>query len=645
MARPIVLSNGELHVGLNESGLVHDFFFPYVGQENHVAAANLVHRVGVWVDDAFSWLDESDWKIELSYHPETLIGRVVADHKKLGVRLEFDDFVDSIQAAFVRNVEVTNCKDKPREIRIYFHQVFVIGNSLDSDTVQYVPSRDAILHYKGHRTFVVGARHANGVSFKDYSVGLHGVEGHQGTFKDAEDGHLSRNAVEHGKVDSVIGLSCTLQGQDSTRVHYWIAAGKSQREAYVIHERLQKNGVLHHLLATAEYWHNWLAPARHFVDRLPDERRKGFVRSLLTIKSQQDKRGAIIASTDTTMLNYARDTYVYAWPRDGAYAIWPLIRLGFIAEPVHFFAFCRRTLHEGGYLGHKYQADGSLGSSWHPYVHDDEWSPPIQTDETAIVLFMLHQFHSMHKDEKFLREFYVTFVRPTANFLAGFVDTHDLPLPSYDLWEQKFITSTYTAAVTFAALQGASEMADEFGDPDDALRWQTVAENIKSSSGRFFDDAKGYLIKGFSMHGETSSADTTLDISSLYGAYMFGLFDQSSREITSTYQHVLTSLGTHKGSAFPRYMGDTYYSVTSKPNPWPVCTLWMAQFALSNGQLAEAEQRISYIEQHMLSTGIISEQLNPKTGDIISVAPLTWSHAEYLNTLMDLFAAQGGQHG
>jgi GH15 family glucan-1,4-alpha-glucosidase len=625
-----------MHVGLNESGLVHDFYFPYVGQENHVAASDLAHKIGVWVDGAFSWLSTDEWDIKLSYHTGILVGRIVAQHDKLGIRLEFDDFVDSTQSAFVRNIEITNCRNESREIRIFFHQVFVISNSLDSDTVQYVPSRDALMHYKGHRTFVVGARHATGAPFQDYSVGLYGVEGHLGTYKDAEDGHLSRNSVEHGKVDSVVGLTCQLKGQDSARIHYWIAAGKSQREAFIIHQRLLDEGALHHMLTTATYWKDWLKPAETFADKLDAETRERFIRSLLTIKAHQDKRGAIIASADTSMLNYSRDTYVYAWPRDGAYAVWPLIRLGYILEPVHFFSFCRRALHEGGYLGHKYQADGSLGSSWHPYVHGDEWSPPIQSDETAIVLFMLQQFHEQHKDERFLREFYVTFVRPTANFLAGFVATNGLPQPSYDIWEEKFITSTYTTAVTYAALQGASQLADEFGDPDDALRWQTAAEDMKAAASVFYDETKGHLIKGIERHGKTTVPDTTLDLSSLYGAYMFGLFDRGSQEVTNTYQHVMTSLASHSGCAFPRYTGDMYNRVGAKPNPWPICSAWMAQYANEYGDDAAARKRLKFIEKHALPTGILAEQTNPDTNGIISVAPLTWAHAEYVSTLLDL---------
>ena len=75
----------------------------------------------------------------------------------------------------------------------------------------------------------------------------------------------------------------------------------------------------------------------------------------MVVKSHIDKRGAVIASTDTTMLNYSRDAYGYRWPRDGAYALWPLIRLGYVTEPRRFFEFTCRGLHQSGYLMHKYQ--------------------------------------------------------------------------------------------------------------------------------------------------------------------------------------------------------------------------------------------------------------------------------------------------
>ena len=154
----------------------------------------------------------------------------------------------------------------------------------------------------------------------------------------------------------------------------------------------------------------------------------------MIIKSQTDNHGAMITSTDTTMLNYSRDAYGYCWPRDGAYALWPLIRLGYTEEPRKFFAFCRPGLHPSGYMLHKYRADGAIGPSWHPYVHDGNLKrPPIQEDETALVLFMFAQFYHVQNDPRLLEEFYEPLVRPMANFLAGYIDdTTGLPKPSYE---------------------------------------------------------------------------------------------------------------------------------------------------------------------------------------------------------------------
>ena len=54
--------------------------------------------------------------------------------------------------------------------------------------------------------------------------------------------------------------------------------------------------------------------------------------------------------------------------------------------------------------------------------------------------------------------------------------------------------------------------------------------------------------------------------------------------------------------------------------------------------------RLKFIEKHALETGVIAEQTNPDTNGIISVAPLTWAHAEYLSTLLDLETGKKESH-
>lgn len=642
MARPIVLSNGELHVGLNKWGLVHDFYFPYVGLENHSAGQSLRHKVGVWINGTLSWLDDGSWDISFRYPHSALIGHTLAKNETLGVVLEFDDFVDTNISAFMRNIHVVNLADHEREIRLFMHQAFAIGDSRsNTDTAQYLPNSNALLHYRGRRAFVISGSH-NDHPFDQHTVGLFGIEGKEGTFRDAEDGDLSFGNVEHGRVDSTIRFAVHVGAHSSERVHYWIAAGTSIRQALYVHRQIEKDGLIKRLHTTADWWHRWLEPAYDIAKRIDPEHQEMFIRSLMIIKSQIDKRGAIIASTDTSVLNYSRDAYGYSWPRDGALVLWPLIRIGYTEEPRRFFEFCKQGLQPDGYLLHKYRADGAIGSSWHTYVHEyDIVGPPIQEDETALPLFMFAQLYQKTQDETLLRDFYESMVVPMASFLASYVDqATGLPKPSYDLWEEVYLTTTFSTAITYGALVAASELAAAAHDEDNAVKWRAAADDIQAAAHKYLVNHdrkafyKGVLVKD----GEILKRSDVIDTSSFFGAFMFALFPLDSEELKNAAETTKNTLGfTYESPHAPRYENDYYY----RPSPdvlgnwWHVTSLWLAQYELEFGSPEIAKEALKWTKKSMLSSGILSEQINPLTGEMAGVAPLTWSHAEYLATLLD----------
>ena len=642
VARPIVLSNGELHVGLNIYGLVHDFYYPYVGFENHAAGANLRHKVGVLVDGTMSWLDDDkSWEFTFKYPHTALIGHTLAKNQSLGIILEFDDAVDSEISIFMRNIHIVNLDDHSREIKLYMHQAFAIGDSRsNTDTAQYLPDSDAILHYRGRRAFIISGQH-KGLPFDQFTIGLFGIEGHEGSFRDAEDGLLAGNTIEHGRVDSTLGFTMQIAAHSSERASYWIAAGMSNREALYIHKQIQDDGIMKRLHKTANWWHTWLKPVLEIVHTIPDNHRQLFVNSMMIMKSQMDKRGAIIASTDSTMLNYSRDAYAYSWPRDGAYTIWPFIRLGYFDEPYRFFEFTKRGLHPSGYLMHKYRADGALGSSWHPYVHaGGVVAPPIQTDETATVVFMFVQFYNMNKDSKLIKDFYYSMIRPMADFLADYIDEQTgLPKPSYDLWEESFAIFTYTTAVTYGALLAASELAVIAGDNESAVKWRTAADDIKvAATHHLYNEERGVFFKSVSVVDGTITKDPTIDASSIFGAYIYGLFDADSTQMIASVEMMSATfqlLDDEPGIA--RYENDLYRrsDPSVKGNWWFITTLWYAQYLLEKNNLEEAKSILDWTKSHALNTGMLGEQVNPLTDDVISPAPLTWSHAEYVSTLLD----------
>jgi GH15 family glucan-1,4-alpha-glucosidase len=316
--------------------------------------------------------------------------------------------------------------------------------------------------------------------------------------------------------------------------------------------------------------------------------------------------------------------------------------MGYKDEPYRFFEFCRRALNAGGYLMHKYRADGALGSSWHPYLHEDGVvAPPIQTDETALVLFVFSQFYHLHGDHVLLKEFYEPMIVPMADFLSSYIDDRSgLPKASYDLWEERFLTTTYTTAVTYAALMAAADLAELRKDQDSAVKWRSAADDIHAAAKqRLFNTDRQAFYKGIHMSKDGNiSEDSVIDMSSLYGAFMYGLFPVDSEETVkavTTVEHLMMSKSTPPG--YPRYENDTYRrsDEQSLGNVWFVTSLWMAQYYLETNRHEEAKKIIDWARDSMWPTGVLSEQVDPVSGEEISVAPLAWSQAEYLSTLLD----------
>ncbi len=360
----------------------------------------------------------------------------------------------------------------------------------------------------------------------------------------------------------------------------------------------------------------------------------------MIIKAHCDKRGGIIASGDSSIYNYGRDYYSYVWPRDSAYAIWPLIRMGYTEEPKKVFEFCRDIITKDGYLMHKYQPDKAIGSTWHPLLHGNRRELAIQEDETASILYMLGEYYNYTKDLEFVESLYSTFIKPAADFLVSFIDElTGLPHASYDLWEEKFLTTTYTSAVTYQALCVAENLASALNHADDEVTWGEASRLILSKAREFFDDDKQILVKGFLLNNDgTRSFDNTLDISSFYGAFMYGLVtDQTiTDQMFSNIEQSLLNISPSGGSA--RYENDQYFK--SEPaymgNPWFVTTLWIAQYFVRVNRIDEARSLLLWAQNNTLPSGVFPEQINPSDGQSISVTPLVWSHAEFVNTVLDL---------
>jgi GH15 family glucan-1,4-alpha-glucosidase len=458
---------------------------------------------------------------------------------------------------------------------------------------------------------------------------------------------LQGNPVAQGSVDSTLGVSLMVPAHETGEFFYWMAAARDFHEVTTIDSVVRDKSPGELLRRTGNFWRLWVGKDRRGTADLPDRVIDRYKQSLLIINSQIDHGGGIVAANDTDISVLARDTYSYVWPRDGALVSSALMHAGHAGAPERFLAFCARVVSPNGYLRHKYNPDGSLASTWHGYVHDGKAVLPIQEDETALVIWALGEYFDLYRRIEETAPFYRGLVTRPADFLLSHVDqSTGLPLPSYDLWEERWGVHTFTVAAVIVGLRAASRLATEFGETERSGRYLAAAE-------RMLEGARAVLWseeeQRFARMATPGSSGYTLDMTadaSIFGLALLGALPADDPQVVSTLQQVEDRLWVQTDvGGMARYENDYYHQVEKKDtmrvpgNPWFICTMWLARYRLQRARtvedLAPGLKLLEWAAERAFPSGTMAEQLHPYTGEPLSVSPLTRSHAEYVRTVQE----------
>lgn len=517
--RPLIFGNGRILICEDEKGTIRDVYFPYVGLENH---GNSI-KVGICDLDSLycSWLE--NWKIRQRYKSEfedrfcdrileiledrkdreevreetgnnealeacmevvSNIGETVFENSEIGLRITVWEAVHPSVNIFYRTFEVRNISNNSKHLRLFSNQNYHILETKIGETA--IIDKQTLIHYKRDRYFL----HASDPAFNQHAVGTAEWKGLEGTWKDMEDdASLSGNPVAHGSVDSTLGWTLPeLKPGESTRVHYWIVLGKKYCNVLKIHKRVKEAGrsaLFHH---NFNFWNSFtekvsVLPEFALMPQLPERVSKCFYRSLLTVVAHMDITGSVIASCDSDIKQFGADLYSYCWPRDAAWVCLALDRARYHHLSTEIFEFFSKIItHRGNFL-HKYTPAGDFGSTWHPV-------PMIQIDETGLPLYALYNNWEIAKSVWTTGRYYRGLVIPAANYLTKAIDREtNLPISSFDLWEERKGVHTYSACTVYAGLKGAYELSRSLGDYDNAKGWKDAADRIKESIlERLYDD-------------------------------------------------------------------------------------------------------------------------------------------------------------
>lgn len=670
MPRSLVIGNGSVLATYDEHLLMRDLYYPYVGMEDHTAYGDL-HRVGVWVEGkGFSWFNDGSWAIDIRYKNETIVGDSRLRNDRLGLEIIANDFVHPVHNILVRHFRVRMQSPESRIVRFFFHHDLHIYGDKQKDTSFYEPYTNSVIHYRQKRYFLIGGLTSAAISCRteratghyqsvlhsreklipsgisSWSIGKSDYRGLEGTWKDAEDGVLSCNPIEQGSVDSTINIECIVTSEHETDVTMWMCFGKSLPEVIDLHQvimhetpdRLERN--------CHNYWKSWVNKTKHDFGSLSESIINLYKRSLFTIRLHADNRGGIVAAADADIMNYNRDTYTYVWPRDGAFTSMALDEAKYSEVTRRFFEFCARVQTEDGYLLHKYNPDDSFGSSWHPWYREDSAQLPIQEDETALVLVALLKHFECDQDFEFLQLIYERFIKKAAKFLCEFREEGTgLPLQSYDQWEEHRGVITATTATVIAGLNAAAKISHILGHYQHSEHYQTAADETRQAMlfHLYDEDTKRFLKKIKRKDGRTIERDLTPDAGIML-VWKLGVLPIDDPRVISTMTQLRDALTVRTPiGGLARYPNDYYQAVTGLTpdipgNPWIVTTLWDAQWTINRAStladLEPARKALEWTTVHATATGLLPEQINPLTGAPLSVSPLTWSHAVFVETVL-----------
>lgn len=652
MPRDLVVGNGTLLVNIDRNLSIRDFYYPHVGLFNHVNGH--INRIGVWADGQFAWLGNT-WTIHVGYRHNTLITDACASNGRLGVALRFHDTVHPELNLFLRRVSVENLHTTEREIRLFFHHDFRIHETDVGDTAFFHPLTGSMVHFKRDCHILMNGRSAEGGIF-EYATGIKEFGGAEGTWRDAEDGSLSMNPIEQGSVDSTISFRTKVPGGKSALVDFWIAVGRSMSEVEGLNKVAAAAPLDGLFMHCERHWTSWLQRGIGLEETSPGVLgglEHLYYRSLLTLHTQIDRSGGIVAANDTDIMQTARAHYSYVWPRDGALVARALDLAGYPEPSRRFFHFAGGIISsEMPFFLQKYSPDGTVGASWHPWLANGKPEIPHQQDGTALVLWAAGKQYERWKDKNFSNIIFEDLVRPAADHMIKELDdTTSLPKPSYDLWEQRRGVHLFTCAAVYGALCAATKMARMF-DPDRIKPYRDARDRVKPALLEYFYEPRlGRFVRSLIPDEEdrivrpdgSVECDLTLD-ASMSAIFLFEVVPPRDERVMATMEAIYDRLWVRTPvGGIARYEDDYYFKVSEDVknvpgNPWFVSTLWMAEWyieiANSLRDLEPALDLLRWTASHASEAGLLSEQVDPITGGPLSVMPLTWSHAAFVSTVL-----------
>jgi GH15 family glucan-1,4-alpha-glucosidase len=376
---------------------------------------------------------------------------------------------------------------------------------------------------------------------------------------------------------------------------------------------------------------------RHWVRGLatPYEWQEAVIRSAITLKlCQHEETGAIVAALTTSIPEHADSArnwdYRYCWVRDAYYTVQALNRLGALDVLEGYLEYLRNIVDnaDGGIIQPLYGVGGEatlvereapalngyrgmgpvrVGNQAYEQVQHDAYGQIILSNAQA---FFDHRLLRMGDVEDFQA------LEPIGQRAWELYDQ-----PDAGLWElrTKSHVHTYSAAMCWAACDRLANAAEQLGLADRHTLWRDRAATMRA---RIEEAAWRPATERLS----ATFAGDDLDASLLQLLDLRFLAPSDPRFLGT-----LSAVegGLRRGSHMLRYATEDDFGLPH--TAFNVCTYWLIEALHFTGRDADARALFEEMLSRRTPAGLLSEDIDPVTGELWGNYPQTYSLVGLIN--------------